>query len=79
MQAGPLQAFYNAGLYGGMPLPYGFPNPAAPTDANGDQVNAVSAAVSAAMQSQPADGIAQVLICWSECNAAVLSLRRCKL
>lgn len=58
-QAGPLQAFYNAGLYGGMPLPYGFPNPAAPTDATGDQVNAVSAAVSAAMQSQPADGIAQ--------------------
>ena len=58
---GPLQSFYNAALYGGVPLPYNFPAAAA-TDTAIDPAAAVTAAVSAAAASLPADGATQVPI-----------------
>lgn len=59
---GPLQSFYNAALYGGVPLPYNFPAAAAATDTAIDPAAAVTAAVSAAAASLPADGATQVTI-----------------
>jgi hypothetical protein len=60
---GPLQSFYNAALYGGVPLPYNSPAAAAATDTAIDPAAAVTAAVSAAAAASiPADGAPQVTI-----------------
>ena len=51
------QAFYNAGLYGGVQLPYGFAGMAPPQDPSADQAQGIAAG-----HEQPTASAAQVRV-----------------